>query len=359
MSAVDNEEHAVLSVLLMIITIGCLGVSWWSMSEGYESLTGSSFFSSVLATILVVLMLALNYSLRRGLQNGIPRSRVVAIFLMYLIVVIFSFSGMFNKFYSSFMHTELIDEELTQKIKSLSDLKNSSIEALTDQKAEKIKKQVTGLVESLKLQIQNPADPGLGPRAEETLREIENLLDVRLERLPPRNNSSDELKRASDAYEDYILNKALQGSTAMLNLNSAERRLYAIELPKTIDPATTDLTKIQAELQSGNNKITQATAISLIGEAVRKYNEVALKVRSLQKEKEFQYDNLFRSENQNIGKISHTYYSASKHMDHGGTWLAAGIAFGIDLIVPFFVLFLTPKGKKVGINQTRKGPREL
>jgi hypothetical protein len=359
MNEIDNEEHIVLSVLLLIITIFCLGISWWSMMQGYESLAGSKLLSAAVATALVVMMFSLNYSLRRGLQNGIPGARVIVILMMYLVVVLASFSGMFNKFYSTFMHTELINEELTEKIKSLSSLQNSAQEVLTDQEAERIKGEVSRLVESLKLQIQNPAEPGLGPRAQATLRDIETLLGVRLERLPPKNKSADELKRAAEAYGDYILNKVLQGSDAMLKLNSAERRNYAEQVPGIIGPPIKSLIKVQTELQSGATETTQATAIATIGEAVRKYNEVALKVNSLQKEKNFAYEKNFRVENDNIGKISHTYASAGKHLNHWGVWVAGGLAFGIDLIVPLFVFFLTPKGKRETYSRGTKGAREL
>lgn len=359
MKEIDKEEHIVLSVLLLIITLVCLGVSWWSMTEGYESLAGSKVLSAAIATALVIMMFALNYSLRRGLQNGMPVARTGLILFMYLVVVLASFSGMFNKFYSNFMHSELVNEELTYKIKALSSLQNAAQEVLTDQRAETIRGEVTRLVESLKLQIQNPAEPGLGPRAEATLKEIEKMLGVRLERLPPKNKSAEELKRAANAYEDYILNKVLQGSDAMLKLNSAERRNYAEQVPKILGPAINDLIKIQTELQAGSTETTQATAISIIGDSVRKYNEVALKVNSLQKEKEFEYDEHFRVENDNIGKISHTYASAGNHLNHWGVWVAAALAFGIDLIVPIFVFVLTPKGRRASYSGGGRGAKEL
>jgi hypothetical protein len=67
------------------------------------------------------------------------------------------------------------------------------------------------------------------------------------------------------------------------------------------------------------------------------------KTRSLIKDKVFVYDENIRVENDELGKISHTYRSAGAHISHWSVWMSAFLALMIDLVVPLFVYFLTPR----------------
>ena len=78
------------------------------------------------------------------------------------------------------------------------------------------------------------------------------------------------------------------------------------------------------------------------------YGEVALKVKSLIKEKAFEYDGELKVNNEEVGKISHTYQSAIVHKFHWGVWVSAAVALAVDLVVPLFVFILTPRGQRAG-----------
>lgn len=365
MKTEDKEEQVVLSITLLLITVSCLGFSFWSMTGGYESFVGSVYGSAALSFIIVLMLFSLNYRLRRGLMNGISGGAVLTILMLYLLVVLASFSGMFNKFYSTFMHTELIQEELTLKTEALRSLNERATTTLTNVEANKIRAQVIALVAELEAQIQNPSEPGLGPKAKAKLREIETLLRTSpiTELKQPARLDSKSLADYAKQYHDLILNEGtgkMNSSQTISELNAPDKRLYAEkELPKAIKPVMDDLINKKEELSQADNPVAWANAIGSIENAVNVYKEVAHKVASLVQENKFDYDQNMQVENANIGKISHTYYSASKHMDHMSVWIAAFLALAIDLVVPMFVFFLTPRNAQASSRGSKGGAKPL
>lgn len=181
MSTENNDEYVVQSIFLLLITSICLAVSWWSMATGFESFFGRFAVSAAVATIFVLMLAALNFTLRRGLINGIGTGKIVAILVLYLAVVLLSFSGMFNKFYSQFGGNDLVHEEIDTKIKLLTDIKERGVVALTDVNSKAIRDKVKQLKERLGREILLQNEPGVGPEAKKILKEIQVLLGKKTE----------------------------------------------------------------------------------------------------------------------------------------------------------------------------------
>lgn len=350
MQKVDTEEHVVLSVLLLIITICCLGFSFWAMTKGYETLVGSMMWSAVLSFILVMMLFALNYRLRRGLMQGISGGQITLILAFYLLVVFASFSGLFNQFYSTFMRNELLGVELTQKTASLRKLEATATAVLTNSEAEKIRETVKALLRELKAQISSPSEPGWGTKAEAKMQEIEKILGReknRFTRIPPKSKSSADLQKSA---EDVVklVEENMDASDSIAKIHAPEKRAFSGKVPELINPIIKELQARQSKLTAsessteGNQAQARADAVESIQKAVTLYSQVAEKVASLHNGFEFEKD--VKVENAQLGKISHTYYSAQRHLNHWAVWIAAFLALAIDLIVPCFVFALTPRG---------------
>jgi hypothetical protein len=351
----DREEDAVLGVVLLLIAALCLGFSFYAMMVGYRDLVGSLIGSGVLALILVLMLFALNYKLRRGLLSGMGGGSVAVLMTLYLVVVLASFSGMFNKFYSTFMHDELIKEELQQKISAVQSLKERAVAELTSEEAEKLRAQVESKIIQLSTQIQNPQEPGRGPKAQLILIDIEKLLGVKITDIGGRDSTSIGLKKMADSYAEMIRG-LLERNKKMVELNEPERRAYVGILTKD---SKTIIDRLTESLRAVNSKteVARSDALLTLQDSVNLYKGVGSKTRSLIKDKKFEYDEAIRVENDEIGKISHTYRSAIAHINHWAVWVAAFLALMIDLIVPLFVYFLTPRGR--ALTNTRQARAEI
>lgn len=337
----NQEQDVVLGVSLLLIGALCLGFSFVTMMYGYRDLVGSLLGSAVLSLILVLMLFALNYRLRKGLQSGMSGGQVAMLFVVYMIVVLASFSGLFNRFYSTFMQDELIKEELQQKIVLIQDVQNRAKAELTNVDAERLRGRIDAKISQLQQQIQNPGEPGLGPKARILLNEIETELDGQLTILTWNDFSTEGLKKLSNNYSNMIRD-VMEKSEGMRKINEPERRAYVAvmgaEAGRTVD-------KLTANLKAAVNKTeaSRAEALSVLQDAVNTYKNIGSKTRSLIKDKVFVYDESIRVENDELGKISHTYRSAGAHISHWSVWMSAFLALMIDLVVPLFVYFLTPR----------------
>ena len=363
---VDREEDIVLSVLLLILTISCLGFSFWTMTKGYETLVGSMMWSAVLSFILVTTLFALNYRLRRGLMHGISGGQIILILVFYLLVVAFSFSGLFNQFYSTFMRNELLATELTQKIGYLRKLEATATVVLTNSEAEKIRETVKGFLRELKAQILSSGQPGWGTKAEAKMQEIEKALGREknpFTRIPPKSNSTADLQKcAEDVIQLVEMN--MDASENIAKIHAPEKRAYAGKVPELINAVIKELQARQSELAASGSSTdgiqakARADADETIRQAVTLYHQVAEKVATLENGFEFNKD--LKVENDQIGKISHTYHSALGRMNHWAVWIAGFLALAIDLVVPCFVFALTPRRDVLtGVNKKPGGATPL
>jgi hypothetical protein len=343
-----QEQDAVLGVALLLIAVLCLGFSFVTMMYGYKDLVGSLFGSAVLSLIMILMLFALNYRLRKGLQSGMHGGQIAGLLAIYILVVFASFSGLFNRFYSTFMQDELIKEELQQKITLVQDVRDRAKVELVNVDAERMRGRIEGKVTQLQQQIQNPGEPGLGPKALELLKEIETELNNPVTLLKWNDNTPEGLKKLSNTYSTMIRD-VMEKSEGMRKMNEPERRAYAVSMSVE---ATRIIEKLTANSKAASSKTeaSRTQALGVIQEAVNTYKAIGSKTRSLLKgsEKDFVYDEDIRVENDELGKISHTYRSAGQHITHWSVWMAAFLALMIDLVVPLFVYFLTPRGQAKG-----------
>jgi len=356
MSAQNNREESIVnSVVLLLITLFCLGVSWYSMTKGYEQLAGGRPQSAAIATIFVLMLFACNYALRRGLISGITKTKVISILIVYALVVLLSFSGMFNTFYSEFMRNDLIRNELQEKAKSLDALKVAITGALTDVNSGKLKSDVEAKQTKLCDQIKNKAQPGMGREALAALAELEQALNTKFDRnFWNGRTDTATLEALCETYKAQVQSR-LENALNNISENAGEKRQFVGDATKKLGDQVRELNSQNARMSSLPTDNDRADALKLIQTAVDEYRVSLTKANQLSGTPEvFKKFEDLRVKNGRIGQIPHTYESASENRKEWVVWVAAFLAFGIDCIVPLFVWVLTPRNVNPNIGTGRR-----
>lgn len=341
----NQEESVFQSIIILIVSITCLGVSWWSMATGYESFVNSFFMSAAIATVFVLILAGLNYSLRQGLKQGISGGRIATLLFVYLLVVALSFAGMFNKFYSEFMRKELFKEEITSKIENLRELESEANLLLISGEDNKTVKFVNRKLTELEQQITDSGNPGGGVRSRAIIKEIEVALRLNSPITPQtaKSNKTEDLKDLYKRYETLI--KASLNDSEELDSMYAEKNNLLATVSESVKAKVQKLNDVKSELSSTSNQSAEANAVSVLNESVDEYHKLAKQITILVPPgKSFEYKKDLRFENDGVGRISHTFRSAIEHFPHWAVLVAAFLALGIDLIVPLFVSVMTTRG---------------
>ena len=342
----NNDDYLVQSIFLLLITVICLGVSWWSMTEGYKSFFGSYGMSAAVSTVVVLMLAALNYTLRRGLVKGIGKGSVTAILVIYLLVVMLSFSGMFNKFYSQFIGNDLVREEIDQKKDQLEALEKEGMAVLTGEEGYILRNRVPNLKDKFKTEVLSQTELGIGRNAKAILSEIQNLLGktTPFTTPPTPTRAPKELNAVIEkVWKD--IDSAVNESETLKKLNAEEKFQLQQNLPAAIKKEVDNLIAVRSEIGSKSNESQRINGLAAIQSAVDTYKKYGKQIESLVKEKAFVYDKQMHVVNDRIGEIPHSYESAKRNLNKGVVWVSALIALGIDLIVPIFVFFLTPRSR--------------
>lgn len=316
-----KDDGRMLTVLVtLLMTVICLGLSFINVADAYkEIMRGSYFLSGLLSLAITAGLFLCAFKMRQAKLN---RESWVAPLIFYIALVIASFAGNFNGFYSYFMRGELLKTELTEKADAFRTLREDSRVALGDFKDQS--PQINQLASQLESQIRNPSEPGCGPKCEEKLVELEGVLGTKLTRLKAADKEFlvREYKKMIDEARKALLSK----------LNSAEQKDIITQMD---EDATTLQPAISAATQDAAEK-----ALPVITTIVEKYKFYGAKVRSFVG-KAFIYDDQMTVKNAEIGKMSHTFSSAFQNLNHWGPWIAAFVAILIDIIVPIMILGLT------------------
>lgn len=342
----NNDDYLVQSIFLLLITVICLGVSWWSMTEGYKSFFGSYGMSAAVSTVFVLMLAALNYTLRRGLIKGIGKGSVTAILVIYLLVVMLSFSGMFNKFYSQFIGNDLVREEIDQKKDKLGALEKEGMAVLTGEQGFILRNRVPNLKEKFKTEVLSQTELGIGKNAKAILFEIQSLLGktTPFTTPPTPTRAPQELNAVIEkVWKD--IDSAVNESETLKKLNAEEKFVLQQKLPGAIKTQVDNLIAARSKIGSKSNESERIAGLASIQSAIDTYKDFGKQIESLVKEKPFTYDKQMQVVNDRIGEIPHSFESAKRNLDKGVVWVSALIALGIDLIVPIFVFFLTPRSR--------------
>lgn len=138
-------------------------------------------------------------------------------------------------------------------------------------------------------------------------------------------------------------------------MGAAEKFTLSQRLPGEIETQIKALTEARGNLTSKSTETQRDKVLEVIQKAVVAYRKAGSEIAALVKDREFNYTEDLRVVNDRIGEIPHSFESAKTHLGRGSVWFAGLLALGIDLIVPVFVFFLTPRS---GVTRRRVGERK-
>jgi len=187
-------------LFLAFLAVLLISVSFTQTWMGLEQIFGPASF--IIALVLSLVLLYLCLLMRKAKQKN---RGTLSIVLMYISIASFCFIANFNALYTRFMRTDIYTSELRGINKNFNNLETDIQSKLsykydkrTAQNIEIIKKQ---MVE----QIKDPANQGIGIRAQSLIRDIEKLTGQRVDLLTPKGNDYDELAtRMGDQIDNMI-----------------------------------------------------------------------------------------------------------------------------------------------------------
>lgn len=328
------------SGMFLILTFVFLSISIWQTARGYQLMFGKEL-AWVFSLAIGLMMLFLSFEMRKRRLKG---QNAMGPLIGYIACAIFCFFGNFNAIYSRYNREELFKKELEKHRQQLTAISTAAITALgkADTSAAHLQSKVQELKGQLLMQIKDPANSGLGIRAKEIILAIENNLG---QKLTVFSGSPAQLAGSYTDNIDHILTARLANSRK----KSADQMITEMIIQKdTLDAMIMTALKPQNISSMGQDAIFKTVdAINNIGEKTKNFLGVA----------QFSYVPA-EFENQEIGKISHTFASAF----NGENWVTALIsmlvAIAIDALVPF-VVFVGTQPEEENFQYSNKRERDI
>lgn len=317
---------------LVAASIGFL-IGWYATGHGLAKygFLGTEYGGYVLATALLLLMI-LSY---RVAIRGTNKAGLV----FYIVCAIGTFLCNLNSFYPSYRADALIRQELRTHRTKLADLRESVKSRFVDVQLDKL----AADVRSKSLQVQEQVrQRGLGPRAEDDLKQIEALLGTTLTRLK---------YGSTQAEHDVIAMKYRELIEAALLARLKENRYldkldgirnaeeYYDVFSKKVDESLSDRTDLKTvppyveDLIKGYGDTCQRAAALAAAENLKKPFGAC--------------DASYASPNGELGTFSHTFRSAWNTRTDGGTLAVLFVAIFIDFVFPLALYMLVRRNKAV------------
>ena len=321
----------------------CFLVGWYATGHGLAKygLLGTEYGGFVLATGLLLLMV-LSY------REAIRGSKVGLVF--YVVFAIITFLCNLNSFYPNYRADALVRQELRTHRTKLADLRESVKTRFIDVQLDKLAADVRSKSRQVQEQIRQR---GLGPRAEDDLKQIEAMLGTTLTRLKYGSTQA-EYDGVAAKYNELVegaLRARLKENRYLDKLaeirNSEE---YYDVFSKKIDDTLSDRTDLKAvpgyieDLIKGYRDTCQRAAAMAVAEDPKKPFGAC--------------DPAYTSSNGELGTFSHTFKSAWETKTDGGTLAVVLIAVFIDFVFPLALYMLVRRsatgggGRKSGVTWT-------
>lgn len=332
--------------LLFFIALNVLVIpySGYQTFVGYENdVSGHWLGAAVIAAISAVLFAAMNFGIRQRRLEG--KTHIWQV-LLYVVPLGLSFFGNFNAFYSQQMQNELYDQEISRYEQVLTETHDNAVQIL---------KESTGLeelrtskdAELSSLQSQYDGRGGKGGWGAECERHWVNLKST-LE-------SQDPLGSRITNFNPGLKDK-MASARALANsyFNQLEENKEAQVLP-FISFADAQFHQVDSLIKdSRKNKTLNQNGREILDGIIKANNQIGAKTHSHLKD--FKYEPLETSAQNQIGTIKHTIKSAFIDMDSpSATFFSFFLSLIIDLSALFYILLFVPYRKTSG--SFNRGPR--
>lgn len=319
-------------LFLAVLAIMLIGVSFWQTWLGLSQIFGGA--SLVIALVLSLLLLFLIWMLRQYKMEGKPTTGLI---LMYIFIASFCFIANFNALYTRFMKTEIYTTELKKVNDQLNKLEADVDSRLTYSVDAKARQEIISDVNQLMIQIQDPANSGIGPEARAIVGRIEKKLGKSVTPLTPINQTP-------AGYRDLAERMGQQIIDMLEVLNPDERALKS-----DIDATALKWNKKTQQLIAQSPDVVNSTAVGMIDEMVLDYNKLGNRAETTLGANKYEFQPT-KSAAQDVGKIGYAFRHAIDNFGMYQFVVLLGcilLDFGIMIIV---LLVAEPGSARTGRN---------
>lgn len=279
-------------LFLAVLAIMLIGVSFWQTWLGLSQIFGGA--SLIIALVLSLLLLFLIWMLRQYKMEGKPTTGLI---LMYIFIASFCFIANFNALYTRFMKTEIYTTELKKVNDQLNKLEADVDSRLTYSVDAKARQEIISDVNQLMIQIQDPANSGIGPEARAIVSRIEKKLGKSVTPLTPINQTP-------AGYRDLAERMGQQIIDMLEVLNPDERALKS-----DIDATALKWNKKTQQLIAQSPDVVNSTAVGMIDEMVLDYNKLGNRAETTLGANKYEFEPA-KSAAQDVGKIGYAFRHA-------------------------------------------------
>lgn len=314
-------------LFLAVLAILLISVSFYQTWLGLDQIFGPASF--VIALVLSMLLLFLCWMIRNA---KLERRSTTSLVGIYMFIASFCFIANFNALYTRFMKTDIYTTELrdiNERFNTLETDVESKLSYGSGGVNKETKKLVVTKTKQLKEQIVDPANPGIGTRAQSLIKDIEKLLGQKVDILKPMRNDYPDL---AERMGEQIFN--------MLGELSPDERSLKTEINKAVLKWNKEI----QELLLLSKKEIDGMAQGQIDKALIEYNKLGNSAHSVLGEDKFKFEPMF-SKTQDVGKIGYAFNHAIKNFGMYQFVVLAGCIL-LDFVIVIIILLVTHPDNK-------------
>ncbi|SZD73548.1 Uncharacterised protein [Candidatus Ornithobacterium hominis] len=323
-----NGKITITDLFLTILALMLIGVSFWQTWLGLSQIFGGASF--VIALVLSLLLLFLIWMLRKHKMEGKSTMGLIG---MYIFIASFCFIANFNALYTRFMKTEIYTTELKSVNDKLNELQADVDSRLSYTVDAKTRQEIISDVNQLMIQIQDPANLGIGTEARRIITRIENKLGKPITPLTPVNQTP-------AGYQDLAERMGAQILNMLEVLNPEEKKLKT-----ELDAAVLKWNKNTQKLVAQSSEIINSSAVGVIDEMVLDYNKLGNKAETTLGANKYNFEPV-KSNAHDVGKIGYAFRHAIENFGMYQFVVLLGCIL-LDFGVMIIVLLITESGSSM------------
>lgn len=314
-----NSSFGASDLFLGVLAIMLISVSFYQTWLGLDQIFGNASF--VIALVLSLLLLFLCWMLRAAKLEGKPTGNLVGI---YIFIASFCFIANFNALYTRFMRTTIYEKELTTLNQKFNDIEGNIESKLNYKYPQETARNIEIKKKQLMGQIMDPANLGIGTRAQSLIRDIERMTGQKVDLLTPVGKD----------YEDLAQRMGSQIDNMVMDLSPDERNLKS-----DVNNAVLKWNKKIQDFLALSKNDKDVVAQGLINNALTDYNKLGGKATSTLGEDKFKFEPLI-SQAQDVGKIGYAFEHAIKNFGMYQFVVLAGCIL-LDFVIVIIILLVT------------------
>ncbi|MFZ2724993.1 MAG: hypothetical protein WAX77_01945 [Methylococcaceae bacterium] len=312
-----NAIDALLKLLSWIISIICFLIGFVQTGIGLRTFFAWQPFGFIISAFI---FLALIFCYTAAVHKN--RAWII----LFIVFASINFVCNFNAFYPNQMADSLIRNELKEHRQNYTVLSKDIDTAFSEIQLNNRKLAVEAKLTQLEYQIRQD---GLGDKSKEIIGDI-NKLGVKITVLKTERGNPKSWEEVADRYK-YMVEQELKAQIEGNDFKSKAQLISDTQSQKDIL-----FPEIDNQLAS-SEKLSlplEQPLIELINDIVKHYQSYCITAHRLQIESTIECNESYFSENTEIGKFSHTFPSALKHLGETNTIIVIIICLLIDFIAP-------------------------